>query len=425
VLGPVGIAKDGDVEPIRSDKQRILLAHLALADGAPVHERILVNELWDEPPANPRHALQAHVSRLRQATELPIEHSAGGYRLSHQGVVTDAAEFEKMLRRAHAAAGDGERVRALLSEAIALWRGSALENLPTTPGVHGERTRLHLLYDRAVTELIDAHLEAGQATEALPLLYEAVETNPGDERRWGQLMVALDDTGQRSEALAVFARARNELVDHLGLDPGERLQQIHHAILTGSHPARVRPPHVRPPLDPPGDVVGRDAEWAILTRLWAETPAGQRVAVVSGEPGIGKTYLAQRFASMLPAATAAGPIAPARDPTRFWPTSSAATASISTHRHWRSASAQKAKRSAAWYPNSLRASRLRRQPPHRSTRMPSTTGSNARCWTGCAEPAPRRRCVSSSTISSGLTLTPCASHETYGPGRETCLSCGL
>jgi DNA-binding SARP family transcriptional activator/class 3 adenylate cyclase len=46
--------------------------------------------------------------------------------------------------------------------------------------------------------------------------------------------------------------------------------------------------------------VGRDAELKQLDRLWAETQEGQlRLALVSGEPGVGKTRLAGQLARML------------------------------------------------------------------------------------------------------------------------------
>src|SRR5690606_8318463 len=117
-----------------------------------------------------------------------------------------------------------------------------------------------------------------------------------DERRWGQLMIALDRSGQRSEALATYARAREQLVELLGLEPNTYLQQLHQEILNDSRPLAT---DAGPSAAMPPGMVGRAAEWELLDRLWREAQTGQRIVMLTGEPGIGKTYLASRFAAGL------------------------------------------------------------------------------------------------------------------------------
>ncbi len=299
VLGTVSVLAEGVTESVRSDKQRLIAAHVALAGGRPVSEHLLIEELWQTAPADPLHALQAHVSRLRQATALPIEHTPGGYQIEPEQVGVDASRFEELLRGATLVSQGPEPVIQALQDAIALWRGPALENLPATPGLHAHRARLNLLYDQAVTELVDAYLAADRPEAALPLLHQAVELNPVDERSWGQLMIALDRAGQRGQALETFSRAREQLIDRLGLEPNIRLQQIQHAILNDNQSLERERSGSTAHASPPPDLVGRDSEWAVLARLWREAGTQQRVAVICGEPGIGKTYLASRFASAL------------------------------------------------------------------------------------------------------------------------------
>jgi len=302
VLGTVGMLTENGVNSIRSDKQRMITAHLALANGAPVSEHLLADELWESPPSDPLHALQAHVSRLRKTTGLPIEHTAGGYRLDADRVDVDVLRFEKLLRDAKLDSDDAESVLQTLQEAIALWRGPAMDDLPATQGLSVHRARLDLLYDQGVTELVEAYLAVDRAEEVLPLLHEAVELNPVDERKWGQLMRALHQDGQRSQALETFSRAREQLIDQLGLEPSVQLHQIQHEILNESPAIERRNPDSTPNEFPPAGLFGRDVEWAALNRLWNEAHTHQRIAVISGEPGIGKTYLASRFASALGAA---------------------------------------------------------------------------------------------------------------------------
>jgi DNA-binding SARP family transcriptional activator len=306
VLGTTLVLADGVGRPISSVKQRLIVAHLALADGAPVSEDVLIEELWDVALADPLHALHAHVSRLRRATSLPIVHGGGGYRLDEERVRVDAARFELLLRQGGTGAGSPDEAVGTLEAALALWRGPALADLPDTQSVHAHRVRLDLLRHQAVTALVEAHLAAGRPDHALPLLHASVEADPLDERRWGQLMVALARSGQRGEALATYARARGHLVDDLGLEPSSYLQRIQQEILAAA-PEMTDAPGASGPLggpdgvDPavPQHVVGRCSEWDTLVRLWREAGADQRVAVISGEPGIGKTFLASQFVGAL------------------------------------------------------------------------------------------------------------------------------
>lgn len=293
MLGPIGVRTEHGVSLIRSAKQRLIVAHLALARGKAVSEHVLVRDLWLDPPADPLHALQAHVSRLRQTSSLPIEHGAAGYQLAAEHTAVDVSRFEDLLRDAQQDPDASSTLRTL-REALAVWRGPALENVPDASGLDHHRARLELLYDQAATQLVEAYLEADQPEAALPLLREAIELNPLDERRWGQLMVALHHAGRRGEALDAFSQARTMLVDELGLDPGARLQQIHRDILNGTSSDEA-------PAAGSGEqeLFGRAAEWDVLTRLQHAAGSRQRVAVVSGEPGIGKTHLATRFLASL------------------------------------------------------------------------------------------------------------------------------
>lgn len=300
VLGTVEVRQAGVVEPIRSEKQRVIAGRLALAGGAPVSAHALFEELWETPPSDPLHALHAHVSRLRQATGLAIEHTAGGYRIDADQVDVDALRFEDLLRTARRQQDDPASVIATLHEAMGLWRGPVLDGTPETSGVQADRVRLELLREEALTHLIEAYLDAGEPERALPLLRESVERNPVDERRWAQLMIALDRAGQRSQALEAYSAARHQLISHLGLEPNTRLQQIHQQVLNGDR-SPLLPESDTPSLTTPAqDLIGRDREWSVLTQWWREAHQRQRVAVITGEPGIGKTFLASCFASALP-----------------------------------------------------------------------------------------------------------------------------
>ncbi|MGJ7420622.1 BTAD domain-containing putative transcriptional regulator, partial [Streptomyces cinereoruber] len=136
VLGPTLVhAPDGTDVAVGGPRVRALLTALVLRAGRPVPVRELVDEVWygDEPPADAVAALQALVGRLRRALGRERVVSAeGGYRLDARPEDVDLHRFERLAAEGTAAlaAGDAGRAAALLDEALGLWRGPALADLP-------------------------------------------------------------------------------------------------------------------------------------------------------------------------------------------------------------------------------------------------------------------------------------------------------
>ncbi|WP_214407785.1 AfsR/SARP family transcriptional regulator, partial [Pseudonocardia lacus] len=131
VLGPVELrGPDGPV-PVRSARQRRLLAALALHADRPVDVEVLADLVWDSTaPADPAGALQTNVARLRRLLPagVGIETGARSYRLRLAAEDLDAAAFQASLTRA-AGEPDPARRLALLDAALALWRGRPFAEL--------------------------------------------------------------------------------------------------------------------------------------------------------------------------------------------------------------------------------------------------------------------------------------------------------
>jgi hypothetical protein len=72
-----------------------------------------------------------------------------------------------------------------------------------------------------------------------------------DEILIGCQMTALYRCGRISEALSLFRKTRNQLVEDQGTEPGRALMDLHHRILRQDPGLSVRPTRITPVLDRP------------------------------------------------------------------------------------------------------------------------------------------------------------------------------
>ena len=158
---------------------------------------------------------------------------APGYLLRLAPGDTDAQVFETLVReggRAYAA-GDPERAAAQLAEALALWHGSPLADVPPTTLVETEAGRLADLRLDAAELRIKAELACGSHAQVIPELRRLLADNSLRENLWLLLMQALDGAGRHAEALDAYGQARNVFAEELGVDPGAELRQFYADLL--------------------------------------------------------------------------------------------------------------------------------------------------------------------------------------------------
>lgn len=303
VLGPVRVLVDGEPVALPSVQQRVLLACLALAPGRPVSASQLIDALWPTgAPANAQGNLQSYISRLRKVVGADrLVHEPGGYRLAVEPVDVDIGAAEALVAESRAlTADDPAGAAGRLDDAVALWRGDPLVDLPErlafAPDLaHLDAWRRQLIEDRAALRLA-----AGDAAAAIPDLERAVAADPLRERAVALLMRALHDAGRTPDALAAASSYRHRLADETGLDPGHELRELERRILTDDPQLRSAPrgPAATSPSRPvrtvhaPADrFVGRDED---LRRI-RDAVAGYRLVTVVGPGGIGKTRLVLEF----------------------------------------------------------------------------------------------------------------------------------
>ncbi|KUJ54426.1 transcriptional regulator [Streptomyces albus subsp. albus] len=323
VLGSFAAEVGGEPVPLGGPRQRGVLALLVAARGQVVPVDRMVEDLWrGEPPSRALASLQAYVSNLRRLLEpgrpprTParlLVSASPGYALRVPPGAVDAWRFEELLDEARTLA-DPRDARARLDEGLALWRGPAFAEVADEPWAAAETARLNELRLVARELRIAAGLRLGDSSAAVPEAEGLTRDAPLREEGWRMHALALWSSGRQADALAALRRARAIFADELGLDPGPDLVDLEEAILTQrtdllraavppSRAATPRPQATAPPANNgPGATtfVGREGELAALVAAAGEAAAdGARVALVTGEAGLGKSALLEHLGARL------------------------------------------------------------------------------------------------------------------------------
>ena len=253
VLGPLVARRGGFPLDLGAERQRAVLALLAMSAGHPVHRAGIIDAIWGEAPApSAISMIQSYVSRLRDALgpgggsrepgqrhELLV--SLGeSYLLRLRAEQLDVLEFAGLAARARerAAGGDAAGACELYARAAGLWRGEAAADVGLLRG-HPAVAALARQRTAVVLEYAQAAAAAGWHGRVLEQLRALAEREPLDERALARLMIALGATGQQAAALQVFEEARTRLDQELGVTPGPELVEAHLRILRGEAGGRT------------------------------------------------------------------------------------------------------------------------------------------------------------------------------------------
>jgi DNA-binding SARP family transcriptional activator/tetratricopeptide (TPR) repeat protein len=353
VLGPLSIRCDGGPIAVKAARQRTVLAVLLVNANRVVPADELAETVWDgSPPPTARVTLRGYIRRLRS----PLGPTVGarivtrpsGYMAEFGDEELDLLHFAALYQRGESALRTGAWVQgsALLGEALGMWRGTPLSDIPCQRLQHDEGQHLGEMRLQAAEWWAAAELQLGRHEQLVLKLRKLVAEQPIRERFHAQLMTALSRCGRQAEALAAYRQARRILVDELGIEPGMELHALHTRILRGgldqavpgsggaatvqpviaaeqrqsqakqstdgprapatqearngsgrAQPARWVVPRQLPPAMP--RFAGRSAALAILDKLKQEAAGSTGVMVISaiaGTAGVGKTALAVHWA---------------------------------------------------------------------------------------------------------------------------------
>lgn len=264
-------------------KSLALTAFVALC-GETTRSR-LAALLWsDQPEEAARRNLRQELHRLNATPVGPWIQSSG----EHLSLRPDADVDVENFRRAIA---DKD-----LAQAGRLYRGPLLSRFELK-GASGymdwlgtEREALARAWREATAARAKAAEAQGDPKGALELFRALIVEDPLAESHHREAMRLLDLLGDRGAALAQFESLRGTLRADLALDPLPETEALARRIRKGPAKAgHAQADAPAPVLHSP--LVGRESAWAALDG------AGQRLALIEGEPGIGKTRLAREFAA--------------------------------------------------------------------------------------------------------------------------------
>ena len=298
ILGPLAVEENGRSITLGGPRQRALLAILLLHRGEVLPADRLIEELYrSDPPASARTSLRAHISRLRRALGPGggLHTRAGGYVLDLEASTLDSERFEELLEqgKGQREAGNSEEAAITIREALALWRGPALAEFTYEDFAQREIARLEGLRLAALEERIDADLALGRHAELVGELERMVSEHPLRERSRAQLMLALYRSGRQADALETYRAGRLLLSDELGLEPGKPLRELERAILRQDSTLDLPTVEASLRARGVGAFVGRRQELEELRTCLDDALAGRgRLVLIEGEPGIGKSRLA-------------------------------------------------------------------------------------------------------------------------------------
>lgn len=303
ILGPLQAWHAGMAVPLGGPRHRALLAVFLVHAGEVVSSAKLIHALWgDVPPRTAASMLHVRVAELRRALSAgraerddDVLTRGSGYLVRVGRDDLDARRFEQLAAagRQALAGADHQGARAVLGEALALWRGPALADVADASFAQAEIARLEALRLQALEDRLEADLALGADGDVIVELEGLVNDHPLRERFWCQLMLAMYGAGRQGEALRAFQSVRTLLVERLGIEPGVELQDLHAAILRQDPDLTVFGRSIAPAA-PPNNLPASFTSFVSREQELAEVRAllrVRRLVTVTGVGGAGKSRL--------------------------------------------------------------------------------------------------------------------------------------
>jgi DNA-binding SARP family transcriptional activator/predicted ATPase len=299
------------VTAVNTNRLHSLLAYLILHADAPQPRERLAFLLW---PGSRESQARTNLRQLLHNLKRALPAECNLIATDHFSVLwrqdascsVDAVDFQTAIAKAAAARAGQDRA-------------GEIQSLTAAAQLY-EDDLLSALYDDWITPLREEYRrQLAGALERLATLFEE-EGDYAAAIPWAARLVRLDSLSETSHRLLIGLHAANNdrasalrayhqcmrvLRREMGVEPGPDTRELFERILKADSvasrelPAGSLVPSGAKPvsqLQKLRALVGRTAEWRQLVSAWqSAVEVGPRVAVISGEPGIGKTRLADEL----------------------------------------------------------------------------------------------------------------------------------
>ncbi len=301
LLGGVEIAGGG--VPL-SSRAQALLGYLVTHAEVPQPRGHLADLLWPESTtAQARTNLRRELHHLRALVDgtgcLEVAAAALTWHRAAGSEVDVLGFLDARDRAVESLTSGDEGAGTEVQQALARYGGDFL------PGCYDDWALLVRDELRAAcVELCDRatkfHDQRGDLESAMALQRRRIGLEPLDEAGYRQLMRLQQAAGDRAGGMRTYHRCASLLEHELGLAPSPETRRLLDELLADDSAegagAVVAPPGVSWASM---ELVGREVERRRLLDLWASTPAGSRLVLVTGEAGVGKTRLVSDLAQLV------------------------------------------------------------------------------------------------------------------------------
>ena len=286
LLGEVRLEADGKISLLpQRERLLCLFVRLVLQSGQPQPRKSLAFSLWpDESEANALANLRRHLYLLRRA----LPPAAQKYlHISAQTVLWSASEHCWL--DVHAFESEGEDINEL-EEIAELYCGDLALGVDLDEWIVGRREELRSRYFTLLKKLTQACLQANNLERALKWARKLVAQDPWDEEAIRLQMTVEALNGNRAGALATYRSLEQRLQQELRTQPMPETMALYSDILKN----RLLRASLAKKTPSPTIFIGRTHELAQLEAAFRTLRSGQgRIVLISGEAGVGKTYLLQ------------------------------------------------------------------------------------------------------------------------------------
>lgn len=296
-LGPLQITIDDEPPPpeLTWRKNAALLVYLARSPNRTRTREHLCGLLWGEKPESAaRHSLNEALRVLRRCAGEDVVHSVGRQvTLPDEGVRLDTEQLAQSLEHEHWEIA-ADLVAGPFLDGFGVPDASPFEDWLTTERQLWQRHSVH-----ALAMYAEHCLARGDIVGATRVTGEALALDPLSNAATRTSMKAAALTGERAAALETYEAFAARLQEALAVEPEletvrladrirrERTWRLPEVLTEEERTAR------RPP------VVGREPELTALQAAWTRCVQEGRAALLTleGDPGIGKTRLAEEIAA--------------------------------------------------------------------------------------------------------------------------------